>query len=37
MRALVTTIITVVVVLGLLVLGAYLDGHASTQPTEQTK
>lgn len=37
MKALATAIITVVVTLGLLGLGAYLDGYASTQPTEQTK
>lgn len=38
MKALATALIAVVVALGLLVLGAYLDGYASTHPThEQTK
>lgn len=37
MKAIATTIITVVTVLGLLVLGAYLDGYATTHPTEQAK
>lgn len=35
MKALVTTIITIVVALGLLVLGAYLDGYAETNPTKE--
>ena len=38
MKALASVIIAVVVALGLLVLGAYLDGYAQTHPThEQTK
>lgn len=35
MKALATVIITIVVALGLLVLGAYLDGYASTHPTKE--
>ncbi len=38
MKQIITAIITAVVALGLLVLGAYLDGYAATHPThEQTK
>ena len=35
MKALATTIITIVVTLGLLVLGAYLDGYAETHQTKE--
>lgn len=35
MKALATAIITVVVTLGLLGLGAYLDGYAETHPTKE--
>lgn len=35
MKALATAIITAVVALGLLVLGAYLDGYAATHPTKE--
>lgn len=35
MKAVATTIITIVTVLGLLVLGAYLDGYAETHHTKE--
>jgi len=35
MKALATVIITIAVVLGLLVLGAYLDGYAETHQTKE--
>lgn len=35
MKPIITAIITAVVALGLLVLGAYLDGYASTHPTHE--
>ena len=35
MKAIATAIIAIVVALGLLVLGAYLDGYAETHPTKE--